>query len=471
MTEQQCTEIAVHVDPTLSDVKVQPTVCEPAQHLGCYFIAERLPILATATDAAADATACASACYAQIGDESTTHVGLSDGTCRCASSFDANDGQSSSVACDTASHVDVSTSIVCTTSAHSYGCTKDVNGYYYNTQADALSECTSTCLCAAIVITQSPTAAPTTAPTPAPTPECTLAVSGRCTHDWGDGADVNGGDDVWRAPLWKCFAVLQKFASLYRDTFTKIDLGNIVYEPTVDEPSGCYFEKSGDTWYANVNKVHGSMTSELTAERPGACIENCYHLPPAGTDSPTAAPTPAPTPIPTAFPTKAPTPAPPPAPPTPEPTPAPTPTPHCQLQYSTCAKLGMEDLGQAQCVALAHDYGLVCLSSLRNADAMLLPPGLHLDIGGGRFIWNHQPVTNADCSVDLKCLCVGAPASGEDLACDVPPAPPPTPAPTLDETLLGPERPDGETYAVGVLAAGGLALLALSVLVINGSSQ
>jgi len=451
----------------VSDVKVQPTVCEPAQHLGCYFNAERLPILATATGAGASPTACASACYAQLGDESTTHVGLSDGTCRCGSSFDANDGESSSTTCTAASLVDVSTGIVCTTSDHSYGCTKDDNGYYFNNEAGALSECTSTCICATIVTTQSPTAAPTPYATPAPTPACTLAVSGRCTHDWGDGADVNGGDDVWRSPLWKCFAVLQKFAGLYHDTFTKVDLGSIVYEPTVNKPSGCYFEKSGDTWYANVNKVHGSMTAELTAERPGACIENCYYLPPAGTQSPTAAPTQAPTPFPTAFPTKAPTPAPTPAPPTPEPTPAPTPTPHCQLQYSTCAKLSMGDLTQPQCVALSEEYGLVCLSSLRNDDAMLLPPGLHLDIGGGRFIWNHQPVTNKDCSVELKCMCASAPVSGNDLACDVPPAPPPTPAPTLDDSLIGAQRPDGETYAVGVLGAGGVALLAVVGLVVK----
>ena len=109
----------------------------------------------------------------------------------------------------------------------------------------------------------------------------------------------------------------------------------------------------------------------------------------------------------------------------------------------------------------------MCLSSLRNDDALQLPPGLHLDIGGGRFIWNHQPETNADCSVELKCLCASAPADG-DLACDVPPPPAPTPAPTLDQALHGLERPDGENYAIGVLAAGGVAMLVVVGLVVKG---
>jgi len=224
-------------------------------------------------------------------------------------------------------------------------------------------------------------------------------------------------------------------------------------------PSGCFFQLVDGIWEAQLNTVSPDSNAAFTSALPGACRENCYHLPPTPAPTPTLAPTEAPTPFPTLYPTPYPTAAPTPAPPTPVPTPAPTPLPSCQLAFSTCIAVGLPHLTYAECSTLAAEQGDVHCVMKSDVD---LVAGVYMDQANSRYIWNSQLDSIVPCSTANPCLCAAAPAPASD-QCNVAPVPPPTPVPT-PVNLLGPEKADGEGYAVSVLASAAIVIALIGAL-------
>ena len=311
-----------------------PTQCTVGADKGCYLDASGSVQIA---DAGTTFDTCATACYARQGAGVTQQVALDQAmNCYCLDTVVSAATALDPALCTDSAHshhayrvADMGT---CVQPAHSAGCSYDDNGHYFSDQPDALPSCTSTCLCKECLTTTAPTKAPTPVPTPAPTPACTLSTSGRCA------ADTSNGD------LNDCFGTLLAFSANQPLAFTTVALGITAH--SLADPHGCFYQRAGDVWSANVN-TNSESTVPCSDERPCACKENCYYLPVVTTTtaSPTAAPTASPTAVPTSFPTAAPTAYPttvptaaPTAAPTGAPTASPTPAPTPRVPVDPGAK-------------------------------------------------------------------------------------------------------------------------------------
>lgn len=446
----------------------QPTPCTAGADLGCmmaYLSAaaasalhddlKPFPVRTMAGDGTS-ADACATACYAVYGADVTLQVALRNGECYCITgdNYQYSSADTPYASCASIHRWNVWEMGTCTKSPHPSGCSKDQNGYYYNTQPDALAVCAnSECLCATCATaapTAAPTQAPTAAPTPAPTPPCSLTNAGVCSETWGDET----------ADLDHCYALLLAFGKVHPGNFTNPERGESIYNTDEHIPFGCHFiqnEYTG-TWIANVNQHDTS--APCTPDIPCACADNCRHLPilPApATLSPTPYPTPLPTPAPTPSPTPAPTPSPTPTPPPPTPappTPAPTPFPICYLYNFTCTLMGLSDLSYEQCNNIE---GRFC-RSVTNANGR---PGVSTTSDAYVIEFNHATDADKPCTGQIPCLCAAAHDTTSN-AC--PTIPTPTVAPT-PEVPIDP-APVMRDLSVGmhiIAIAAGVSLLVIAL--------